>query len=168
MEKERKGEREEDAMPNQKYEIYDNKPGEPTGCQTVVNKRDNGDDLLGDMAALRAIDPQVLADWQELRRSKRAPINETAVAGIAREAKRAGLSLEDALRLSCEFGWGGFRAEWLLNKLNQTNRRNSNDQRADIISALTGYRPPPNRDPDCPERGGRVIDITPVRRRANP
>jgi len=36
------------------------------------------------------------------------------MAGIEREAVKAGLSLEDALRTCCERSWRGFKADWLL------------------------------------------------------
>jgi len=52
-------------------------------------------------------------DFVILRKSKNAAITETAMQGIIREAKKAGIPLEDALRMCCERGWRGFKAEWL-------------------------------------------------------
>ncbi len=65
-----------------------------------------GADLLAD------VDPKVAADFRKLRKAKRAELTETAVEGIRREAAKAGLSLEQALRVCCERGWTGFNAEW--------------------------------------------------------
>jgi uncharacterized protein YdaU (DUF1376 family) len=59
------------------------------------------------------VDPKVWADWTQLRKNKRAPVTNTALDGLRREAQKAGLSLEAALRLACERGWMGFKAEWL-------------------------------------------------------
>lgn len=59
------------------------------------------------------IDPKVVADFRKLRASKKAPITETAVDGIRREAAKAGVTLEAALRTCCERGWTGFKAEWV-------------------------------------------------------
>lgn len=59
------------------------------------------------------IDPQVVKDFRALRSKKKAPITETAVAGIRREADKAGLGLEAALRMCCERGWTGFKADWV-------------------------------------------------------
>lgn len=59
------------------------------------------------------VDPQVVTDFRKLRASKKAAITETAVKGIKREAEKAGLSLESALRTCCERGWTGFKAEWV-------------------------------------------------------
>ena len=53
--------------------------------------------------------------WQDfviLRKSKKAAITDTAIKGITREAKAANISLEAALRICCERGWIGFKADW--------------------------------------------------------
>lgn len=57
----------------------------------------------------------VWADFQQLRKAKRAPITATALDGIKREAEKAGISLSDALAICCERGWTGFKADWLEN-----------------------------------------------------
>ena len=62
---------------------------------------------------LDGIDPRVVKDFRELRSRKKAPITETAIAGIKREAERAGMTLEQALRTCCERGWTGFKADWV-------------------------------------------------------
>lgn len=59
------------------------------------------------------IDGQLAQDYIALRKSHRAPITQTALKGIEREANNAGLSLEQALTICCERSWRGFRAEWL-------------------------------------------------------
>lgn len=62
---------------------------------------------------LEGIDPLVAADFRKLRAAKKAALTQTAVNGIAREAGKAGMSLEAALRMCCERGWSGFKAEWV-------------------------------------------------------
>lgn len=59
------------------------------------------------------VSPPVIADFRKLRTAKKAPITQTAVDGIAREAAKASLTLESALRMCCERGWTGFKAEWV-------------------------------------------------------
>jgi uncharacterized protein YdaU (DUF1376 family) len=59
------------------------------------------------------VDPQVWADWKALRKAKKAAVTATAVAGIRKQAKAAGMTLEAALGLCCERGWAGFKAEWV-------------------------------------------------------
>ena len=58
------------------------------------------------------VDAQVARDFVRLRKRKRAELTPTAVAGIEREAAKAGLTLEAALRICCERGWSAFNAEW--------------------------------------------------------
>ena len=127
--------------------------GDPAG-ETIHTKRKTKatKETSPVIATLQSVSDQVRSDWMELRRRKRAPITPTAVAGITREANKAGISLEDALRFSCEFGWGGFRAEWLANKINlTTNRNNLHEERAAVIATLTNHRP----------SHGRVVDLLP-------
>lgn len=57
---------------------------------------------------------QVAADWLAQRKKLGALPTLTAIEGIEREAKKASISLEDALRECCERGWRGFKAEWYL------------------------------------------------------
>jgi len=59
------------------------------------------------------ISPQVVKDFTALRRAKKAAITPTAIAGIRREADKAGMGLEAALSMCCERGWTGFKADWV-------------------------------------------------------
>ena len=56
------------------------------------------------------------AVWDEfaaLRKLRRATLTETVVAGIRREAKAAGMTIDQALRTCIERGWQGFKADWV-------------------------------------------------------
>lgn len=55
---------------------------------------------------------EVLADFLKIRKAKNAPLTNTAIAGIRREAGKAGITMTDALIVCCEAGWQGFRADW--------------------------------------------------------
>lgn len=57
---------------------------------------------------------QVVTDWVAQRKKLGALPTLTAIEGIEREAKKARITLEDALRESCERGWRSFKAEWYL------------------------------------------------------
>ena len=59
-----------------------------------------------------SVSEQVWEDFSALRTKRRAPITETALRGIQREAEKAGISLEAALSTCCERGWQGFKADW--------------------------------------------------------
>jgi uncharacterized protein YdaU (DUF1376 family) len=56
----------------------------------------------------------VWKDFVQQRKDKKAPITETALKSIDREARKAGISLNDALQEICARGWTGFKAEWIL------------------------------------------------------
>ena len=68
---------------------------------------------------LAGVDPQILADFQILRRKKRAPITLTALQAIAREAGKAGWTIEQALAKCCERGWQSFEASWVADGSNR-------------------------------------------------
>lgn len=58
---------------------------------------------------------QTWADFLALRKSKHAPLTETALAGIVREAGKAGWTLEDALAKVVTRGWQSFEARFVEN-----------------------------------------------------
>jgi len=68
------------------------------------------------------VTPEGVSDsvWQDfvtLRKSKKAAITETAIKGLIREANKASIPLEDAIRICCERGWVGFKADWIVEHL---------------------------------------------------
>lgn len=56
---------------------------------------------------------QVWKDWVQLRKGKRAAVSLTAVDGARTEAAKAGMSLDDFLRVWCRRGSQGLEAAWL-------------------------------------------------------
>lgn len=58
------------------------------------------------------VDPQVWEDWIAHRRAKRATVTQTVLEQFRKEAAKAGVTLEVALRESVARGWQGFRAAW--------------------------------------------------------
>ena len=65
------------------------------------------------------VDDQVWADFLQVRKAKRSPLTATALAGIEREAAKAGIGLQQALEVCCESGWVGFKADWYANRTAQ-------------------------------------------------
>ena len=55
---------------------------------------------------------QIWSDFLALRNARHAPLTETALSIIRKEAHKAGISLEQALETCCMRGWQGFKAEW--------------------------------------------------------
>ena len=62
------------------------------------------------------VSQSVWDDFVRHRKTKKASITETAIKGIEREAKKANMSLNDALQEICARGWTGFKAEWVVDK----------------------------------------------------
>lgn len=62
------------------------------------------------------IDEQVAEDFIAVRKAKKAPLTSTALAGIQREADKAGVTLGQALATCAVRGWAGFNAEWVKPK----------------------------------------------------
>ena len=54
----------------------------------------------------------VWRDFLAVRKAKRSPLTPKAFEGIKREAKKAGLSIAEALTICIERGWQGFQASW--------------------------------------------------------
>lgn len=86
-------------------------PAEPKPAKLPKTKPEA---LAFDLLRAHGVSVVVAQDYLALRKSHRAPLTETALAGIRREADKANLTLEQALSLCCERGWRGFCADWLL------------------------------------------------------
>ena len=69
------------------------------------------------------VEQQVWDDFLLIRKAKNAPMTETALKGIEREAKKAGWSLNMAIAESVSRGWQSFKAEWVKEKLTQSEQR---------------------------------------------
>lgn len=57
----------------------------------------------------------VWTDFVQHRKAIKAPLTDTAIKGIEREAQKAGITLNNALQEICARGWRGFKAEWVAN-----------------------------------------------------
>jgi len=86
---------------NNKY-IYTEKSSRKEKKQTEI-----------DLLHSAGIDGEIAIDFITHRKAKSAPITKTVIDGYAREAKKANISLIDAVRISIERGWRGFKADWL-------------------------------------------------------
>jgi hypothetical protein len=60
------------------------------------------------------VDPQVWNDWLAIRKAKKLPLTKTAMAQVEAEVKKAGISMQEALKECCLRGWGGFKASWYV------------------------------------------------------
>lgn len=62
---------------------------------------------------IAGVSAELLNDWIAVRKAKKAgPLTATAIAGLEREAVKAGLTNAEAVAFCCEAGWQGFNAGW--------------------------------------------------------
>lgn len=59
------------------------------------------------------VDRQHAEDWLKIRRAKKAPLTETALDIVKREAAKAGMTLAEAIAHAASSNWAGFKASWL-------------------------------------------------------
>lgn len=119
------------------------------------------------------VSEQVWGDWTQLRKTRKAPVTQTALDGIAREAAKAGYTLEQALEVCCSNGWQGFKADWInrggqpvLGKQVVATKSFAQQERETgwlRWEEMTGRKHPEMEKIRAAESGfaGDVIDITP-------
>ena len=86
---------------------------------------------LKDLISL-GVTEQIARDWLEVRKMKRAPLTQTALDAIIKEAAKARLTLNDAIKSCVENSWQGFKADWYLNV-----NKSSNGNRPKLPSQMT-------------------------------
>jgi len=70
-------------------------------------------DFLKSLLELGVEEKNALA-WLQVRKSSKAPNTEVVLQALMREAGKAGLSVNDAVRISAERSWRGFNADWVM------------------------------------------------------
>jgi hypothetical protein len=89
------------------------------------------------------VDQAVWDDFIALRRAKKAPLTETALRMLENEAKKAGITPQEAMRMCCANGWQGFKASWMREQKmretalqERTNRTKTNGKDEDWWSRV--------------------------------
>ena len=68
------------------------------------------------VATIAGVPEDLVSEWKQVRKAKRAgPISQTVIDAIYREAAKAGITPEQAIRCCVERGWQGFKADWYSN-----------------------------------------------------
>ncbi len=98
------------------------------------------------------VDPVIAKDWQAMRKQKKAAVTKTAVDGIRSEARKAGISLQDALAICCQRGWVGFKAEWVAEARAPPGMSHKDAERKKFFDSIHGQ-----------QHANQPIDITPER-----
>ena len=95
-------------IPNSLSPITDSPP------ETVVVAKAPKFNFKSELLAL-GVDKEVLQDWLDVRKKKKAANTKTAFTGLITEIKKSGLSAADAIKISAENSWAGFKASWYIN-----------------------------------------------------
>lgn len=74
------------------------------------------------------VEQNIWNDFLELRKAKRSPLSNTALAAIEREAAIAGWSLNDAIAECVARGWQAFKANWVKDRENGQSRQFGKDK----------------------------------------
>ena len=102
----------------------------------------------GDVARKRAparpddVSESVWQDFQAVRKAKRAPLTDTALKGIRREAGKAGIPLADAIAYCVERNWVGFNAGWYADRSGKQPRASPQPKHAAAARAIFGAPSP--------------------------
>jgi hypothetical protein len=72
------------------------------------------------------VSSEVWSQFVKQRKSKKAQITDLVMAGIKREADKAGYTLEAALAEVVVRNWTSFKAEWVLEKQTATQKAAAN------------------------------------------
>jgi uncharacterized protein YdaU (DUF1376 family) len=83
------------------------------------------------VAAPEGVSVEVWDSFVKQRKAKRAQVTQLVIAGIAKEAKEAGWTLEAALQEVVVRNWQSFKAEWVAEKQTEAQRRQN------VMSQLT-------------------------------
>ena len=91
-----------------------------TGVQPTNNQEPITKNQVKKTAAAvppEGVSQSVWEDFLQLRKVKKAPMTNAALAGIMREAEKAKWTLEQAISECCARGWTGFKADWVAERL---------------------------------------------------
>ena len=77
---------------------------------------------LKDLLVL-GVERQTASDWLEVRKLKRAALTQTVINLLVNESAKAGISINDAVRVCAENSWQGFKADWYFNLNKQANKK---------------------------------------------
>jgi uncharacterized protein YdaU (DUF1376 family) len=84
----------------------------PTPTPSTTSLRSVGDAKVVTVKRPDDVPPEIWRDFQAVRKARRSPLTPKAFEGIEREAKKAGITITEALTICIERGWQGFQASW--------------------------------------------------------
>lgn len=112
------------------------KQGANRGRPTDANKNEGIKERRNERSITRAreikkpddVSEQVWNDFLKHRKAKKAPVTETVITRTRNEAKKINWTLEQAIIETCNRGWQGFTAQWIINERNRDEANRNNNQ----------------------------------------
>lgn len=68
------------------------------------------------------VDENYANDWMKVRKTKKATNTKTALSGLVSQAKKANMSINNAVKLCAERSWVGFNASWIEGEGGSNNK----------------------------------------------
>jgi hypothetical protein len=100
-------------------DVQSNNPYKPSIEQSIEHKPPSKSakrfSALDELITLE-VEEQSAEDWLTIRKAKKAPLTLTALEKMQKQAKLAGITLNDAVGICIERGWAAFNAEWVQPK----------------------------------------------------
>ena len=86
----------------------ESKGKEGNGEDSASAPKKNARTMLSELG----VEDQPAKDWLEIRKAKRAPLTQTALDDLVREAGKSGISVNEAVTICARRSWQGFNASW--------------------------------------------------------
>lgn len=121
---------------NQEPITNNHKPSKDIGSPKAPEKFNFKKTLLS-----LGVDEDVASTWLAVRRKKKATNSELALKGILGEIAKTSLSVNQALKISAENSWAGFKADWYENSLGAKNGqyKSASEKAADRMRHTFNY-----------------------------
>lgn len=113
-------------------------------------KREGKRETATVVASPDGVSQEVWLEFVAHRKRKNARVSKLVIAGIQREADKAGWPLEAALAETVVRGWQSFKAEWVADKSSETAYQKSMREKYEIVAPMVAARNPskPKLDPN--------------------
>jgi len=119
---------------NAKRTHYDRNANAPKNYANQEPRTNNQKPIVKkEIQTPEGVSNEVFNDFVKLRKGLKAPVTETAIKGLDREGRKAGMTLQEVMELCCQNGWRGFKAEWMKSK----EAKNAGDRNREVMSGLT-------------------------------
>ena len=75
------------------------------------------------------VEEKIINEWLLIRKQKKSVNTETAFEKIKEEIEKSNLHPNEAITISVENSWAGFKNQWLVNLKNKNEQTNNNEKR---------------------------------------